>query len=250
MYIETPIKNPNPEIQSAILKAMTVCIAAIADDGKSVVYCADRMATYPASFTLVDRPDIEKIVKITDNCAVLFSGAFGYIDEVLKLTQKEITKEKRGGILEIEKVADCFKNTFKVVRDQWVERSVLEPKGLKLADYISHYKDIPDALIYEINNNVTNFNLDAMFLIVGYNPDGKCHIYKVYNPGLSYCFDTDGSTSIGNASLIADYSIQKSGYLKTKTAAEVKTIILEAKKISEHVPGIGTLTSEGKLSKP
>ena len=121
------------------------------------------------------------------------------------------------------------------------------PKGLKLADNTSHYKDIPDALIYEINNNVTNFNFDAMFIIAGYNTDGKCHIYKVYNPGLAYCYDTEGYTSIGNGSVIADYSIQKSGYQKTKSITDVKTTILEAKKVSEHAPGIGALTSEGEL---
>jgi 20S proteasome alpha/beta subunit len=232
------------------LSTMTVCIAALADEGRSVVYCADKMSTSPELFMQVDRPDIEKIINVTDNCVVLFAGAFGYIDEVLKSAQKEINKEKHGGILEVEKVADCFRDIFKKVREQWVEKSVLEPKGLKFSDYISHYKDIPDALIYEINNNVTNFNLDAMFLVVGYNSDGKCHIYKVYNPGLSYCYDTEGSSSIGNAAIVADYSILKSGYLKTKTTEEVKKILLEAKKISEHMPGIGALTSDGEIKKP
>jgi len=113
---------------------MTVCLAAISDDGKVVNYCADKMVSNAATLSQVDRPDIDKFMKLTENCVILFSGALGYIDEVIRVAQKEISRDKHNGIIEVEKAAEDIRDAFKKVRDQWVERSILEPKGLKLAD--------------------------------------------------------------------------------------------------------------------
>jgi hypothetical protein len=235
-----------------MLKSMTVCIAALSNNSEKVFYCADQLATFNTTTQQVNRPDIEKITKIVPNCVILYAGTFGVTDEIIKEVKNIVLeKQKTGGqtSFAVEEIAEIVRQSFVKIRNTFTERNFLEPKNLTLSTYISRYKELPDVVINEINNNLTNFNLDGIFIVAGYNLDGICHIYKIYNPGMVMNCDTEGFASVGSAFLISDYQIAKGGYLKTKDIEDVKKIVLQAKKYSEYMPGIGETTSQGELFK-
>lgn len=231
----------------AIMSQMTICIAALADNKKSVFFCADQMISLPIG-QQVNRTDINKITKLTENCSVLSAGILGFTDDVLNgaknIISDALTPKKSS--FSVAEIASIVGQAYIEKRRSHIERTILQPKGISYSN-LSALKELPEFMTNEINATI-NFNsyIDASFIIVGKDHD-ECHMYKLVFPGSLSSVDSEGYAAIGNASPIAENMIVKSGFQRNKSLEEVKKIILLAKKSCEVMPGIGETTTEGSF---
>ncbi len=63
---------------------MTRCVSALCEDGKSVVVAADKMVTFGSPMHLQTEPQsLKKIIPLTEECAVLFSGSLPDGEELI-----------------------------------------------------------------------------------------------------------------------------------------------------------------------
>src|SRR5712692_5502828 len=80
---------------------MTVCIAAVCEDGKKIVVAADRMFTAPPPLNLEFETEEQKIESLAPSCVVLMSGNSGYGTEVLIDTRRRMGGNQTPAIADV-----------------------------------------------------------------------------------------------------------------------------------------------------
>jgi 20S proteasome alpha/beta subunit len=102
---------------------MTVCIGAICDDGKSIVVAADRMMSYGAPMNLQVEGAVRKIIPLSDNAVLLFSGSVPDGESVANGTRALM----QGGQHSIKQIADFAARTYQEIKKKRVEDMILRP---------------------------------------------------------------------------------------------------------------------------
>jgi len=216
---------------------MTICIAALAENGKKIVLVADQMVTanIPIPYQY-ETPEVKKIYEITNNSIVLTAGNALFAHEIIENGQVKI--KAISGVNTIEEISEVLRAEYQNYRKEFISRTFLEPRGLDLTTYYSFQQKLSPILVQEIDNAFENFNIAVEMIVVGYNPDGG-RIYSITHPGLLISHDPLGYACIGTGAPHAIYYLMGSNYKKSLSKDEVTKLILEAKKKSEAAPGVG-----------
>ncbi len=230
-----------PYYPRAILNiSMTVCIAALAENGNKVVLVADKMITTAAGSigNINSEIDDHKIVNITTNKYILMSG---WISNCLSIIDRlrNIVQENNSTV----ECANLLLTQTQILRNEWIESGILRPRGLTtLSDYYGRHLSLLNTLTSTIDKEIQtaqgNFNQNVSFIVVGKDGDSY-NLYRIDPANIPLPTDQSGFISIGSGGGIANYAMIDLGYKKSFDVDKVKKIALKAKQKSERAPGVG-----------
>src|SRR6185312_4501065 len=131
---------------------MTVCIAALADDGRNIILATDKMLTTvnAAGTYQYEQEDVKKINHITPNCVVLLSGFIDHAFLILESTKRKV--DESGEQISSAKVLEILKQEYDSYRMRWLEEGILKPRGIpSLAEYYSKHASYQQNLTIAID---------------------------------------------------------------------------------------------------
>lgn len=219
---------------------MTICIAALAEEGKKVVIASDQMITanIPIAYEF-ETDDVKKIFHLSNNSCVLTAGNALFAHEMVTKASKRIAENN---ISKIEEIAEVMRQEFANLRFKFISRNILEPRGLTLDSYRQIQTKMVAGVVGEIENALVNWNVGVELIVAGYNEE-ECHIYTITNPGQVICHDSIGYVCVGSGAPHATYYFIGSKYKKNYDLDSLKRLVRIAKKKSEVAPGVGKATT-------
>lgn len=224
---------------------MTLCIAAMADDRKTIVMAADRMVSVEF---IESELEISKIIQIHKHWWVMLAantlaGAFPIIDSA-----KEGCASGGGEYAEdvLKIVADAYQNE----RLKRAEATYLAPRGLDIQTFLMSGKDMfPEITFREIDLAISQYDLTVSLLVCGFDKDNLAHIFTVTNPGIGYRLDIPGFHAIGSGFYGATYMMYYRELSHVTPCHEWLYYIYEAKAFGEQAGAVG-LETELLVARP
>ena len=229
---------------------MTVCIAALYENGKGIVLVSDKMLTLHSPMAYeYENEEFEKIRKIVDEPSVycLSAGTAVFASEIMDTTKSQIGNQKMSSVKD---VAEMIRNTYVEYRKSRIVKNELQTRGLDLNSYYSNHKVLLPGIVQAIDNVFRTLNLGVEFIIAGKDSSG-CHIYTIAHPGELFCLDSIGYISIGIGAPHVVYHMIEYKYRKSSDKDIVVKLVDDAKIRSQVAPGVGEksekiLVSEGR----
>lgn len=222
---------------------MTVCIAAVCENGKAIVVAADRMYTSPLNLEF--ETEEQKIEKLLPSCVALTSGSSSAAAEVLRATRQTLVNVKQPSI---EDVAAQTKNQYTLIRALKIEETIIIPSlGSDFMDQRQKGKTLPEYLqvqgpMYQQLVAVANqFNLQLDVIIAGVDKSGS-HIFVITHPGTSFSVEKLGYGSVGGGGMHASISLSLSAQTSRRGLFETLYSVYDAKRAAEVAPGVGSET--------
>jgi Proteasome subunit len=213
--------------------AMTVCIGAICDDGKSIVVAADRMMTYGPPMNLQVEAAVRKIIPLSDNAVLLFSGSVPDGEGVANGTKALM----QGGNVGLKQVTEFAARTYQDIKKKRVEDTILRP--LMGIDFTQFQQLVSQSASSQVLGQLLgmimqhNLNLDVM--IAGID-EGVGHLGIVTHPGMALPMDTVGTSAIGSGGLHASVRLNLGRQTREINLSETIFAVYEAKRASEVAP--------------
>jgi 20S proteasome alpha/beta subunit len=219
---------------------MTVILAATYDEGAGAIIVSDKMRTTTHQLTgevfTVENDEVRKIFKLNDTTTIAYSGDNEFWSEIIKAVEQEIHKSDK-----FKKVRAIIEKKYHInyVRYQWSE--VLGFLGFEsVKDYNARApKELSQDRIKQIDERLMSVRTTGEMVLVGLE-NGKYEIYSLYDPGIfkpnSYGFSVAGSGITSGGGLVVEQ------YLKKMNKAQVKKLLLAAKKLAENDTGVGKQT--------
>ena len=218
---------------------MTICVAAICNQGACVVVAGDRMVSAPFLTVEFDHPNA-KIDTISPRCVALSSG------DVLCIT--DILSESSGILGQLQDPSvDLFTNEIKQrflrVRTRLLNERLFQPRGLSFENYYTRgqIQSIPADLAMVLDNHVLKFQLETSLIVAGTDSSGG-HVYCIEDPGTSHCFDRLGYHAIGSGHRHAILSLVTMQHNATVDLPRAIYNVYRAKRQAEMAPGVGLAT--------
>lgn len=219
---------------------MTVCIAAVAEDGKKAVLVADKMVTMNGPLPHQIDGSATKIVKFTDDVSVMWAGGVTDITNIL-----ETAKSTLGDRRTVGEIADHINQThFEYLQGIIVRRDIIGRGIASLNDfYTNPALQIDWNTRNMIQNNLASNTLvdsNPAFIVCGKDAQG---LYRVYflgnNPRFIPYLHTSGYATIGDGGTHAAYSFIFDDYVPSMNLEKVKKIASAAKKKAEKCQNVG-----------
>ena len=217
---------------------MTICIAALYENGKGCVLASDQMTTahFPIGYEF-ENEEVKKIIKVRDTIAayLLTAGDVLFAHEVLEAVRRDVDAR---GITATPVIAELFRQHYQNVRKQHIIRNELEPRGLTLDSYYQSQQRLSPPIVQFIDNALRTGNPRTELIVAGFC-ESRFSIFSIVNPGDLFCQDAIGFTAIGSGAPHAVYSLIESGYKKSMDEHTVHELVEKAKVRSEVAPGVG-----------
>lgn len=227
---------------------MTICIAALADKGKSAILACDKMLTMPGLSYQIEKDYYNKNSHLED-IYVMFSGDAIAAYEVIENAKTSIANNKKNNLLPLPDTKEVLRQSYQSYRRKIVIQRFIETRGLTLDLYYSGKVNLPPQVAMEIENAFQNINIGLEMIIVSKDTDNNFHIFQLIHPGELKCLDPVGYVCIGCGTIHSLYFLTGSDYSISKTKQEVKDLVEKAKKQAEKSPGVGLKTDLIELPK-
>lgn len=220
---------------------MTICIAALCEDGNGVVLAADHMITaaIPPMQYQFEKKEPVKIHQMGIGSFAMFSGDVVVGTSVIQETAAAVLNN---GITNVAGIADIAKNTFARKRLSAIEQQHFTPRGLNLEQYYANQHQLVPALVQLLDSALLETNLGVDFILAGWNGNGYS-IYAVADPSVATCLDAIGYHAVGSGSPHAFYGFLVEEYSASLSRGEAREKITNIKHMSEKAPGVGLQTS-------
>lgn len=233
-------------------RAMTICISALAENGKAIVCVADKMLSFsnPLGDFVQWESDVTKIIPIQKTSVnALIAGGMGQCEAILS------------GLIGIHKPDDdvtslmtSLETVYKDNYSHFQEIDVLHKRGITKEAYHSAIISAAlSTLTAEIVDDMKNYAFDCDIILCGINDSYRPYIISVASPGHVNDSTRQGFASIGIASDIANSRMLWSGYKREHTIGRVLFDVFDAKANAEMSPGVGfswdaivTFSDDGK----
>jgi len=218
---------------------VTVCIGAICENGEAAVVASDRMVTsqYPP---IEFEHTKSKIYHLSGYCIAMPAGDALKPIEVIPKSITAIGDQRRSP--PIEQVVDIVKSWYQFRRMANAEERILKPRTINSQTFYERGIAIfPRDIFGFLDQELANFNYGLELLIAGLDSDGA-HIYHIFNPGMSSCYDTIGFHAIGVGQLHAFQTVIAHRYSVSCNLMDCLNVVYVAKKASEVAPGVGKET--------
>lgn len=219
---------------------MTICLAAICDSGSRLVVASDSMITNPALSIEFEHPT-KKMTELSHSCVALTAGDALAHTELFNSVQIEIERLKSPTLTNIiSKIKECYQE----IRKREITEKYLIPRGFdNFADFYQAQRVLNLEIAQRIQYQIEEYDYGLEILIAGIE-EGKAHIYEIFDPGTSKCFDSINFHAIGSGVPHALNSLIARGCNQSIPIADCLMKIFEAKKMAEKAPGVGcTLTN-------
>jgi 20S proteasome alpha/beta subunit len=218
---------------------MTICVAAVCENGSTLVLAADRAVTSSISIEF-EHPG-KKMIRLSDSCITLTAGDALAHTELFDMVNEEITKHRAPSVNEVvSKIKECYQKR----RKQEVIENFLIPRGFSnFGDFYQAQKHMLPDLALTIQTQIERYTYGLQILVAGMKGE-TAHIYEINDPGTSRCFDSMGYHAIGSGLPHAMYTLISRNCNQNMPLEEVLLIIYEAKKMAERAPGVGSNTTD------
>ena len=228
---------------------VTICIAAICDEGRSAIAISDRMyTTFSGSHgELQYEPAQTKGIALHNRIAMLFAGDASVHDQLWW----EVEAEKvRLGVdspeITVKWFADTYAKHYQLLRAKCIESEILSPFGLTAKSFLSEQQRMNPAFVGSITKKILNHaHFDLDLIVVGLDESrGKGEIGLIYTvrEGKVNSENTAGFVAIGCGAPQAESELQLAGYTRSISYSRAMLLIYCAKKRAELVPGVGKET--------
>jgi hypothetical protein len=228
---------------------MTCCVAALCDDGKTIILIADKMI---GSWAIQSEFNISKIRQLDQTWWLLFAGediapVFEIIDDMKELISKKC-RENRPPITDrtaipIQIISDALQESYERKRLADAVALHLGPIGLTIDDFhATGHQALPDFL--EIKGKIASHSLQIQLLVGGFSA-GLGYLLvlspELYGAIPKRC-DVPGFGSIGSGSAGALYMLYYRELSFRMPARKALYYAMEAKLFGEQSPGVGEST--------
>jgi hypothetical protein len=211
---------------------MTVCIAAICDEGNRIYCASDRM------FTKGDTEyehEHSKVWKFSSQIIAMVAGNVSIQNEILLEVNKRI--EGRENEISLQEVAYLYSEEFTKLRVKraalrYAEATRVVAEGADAQQQASLSRDLV-ALLSEHRLDQD----DIQTIIAGFDKSGP-HLWAVTN-GEPSCVDVAAYATIGAGEFLAESVLIFSGHSRKQSAGKTLYAVYGAKKRAEHAPGVG-----------
>jgi 20S proteasome alpha/beta subunit len=217
---------------------MTICIAAVCENGAAVVVAADRMVTIPGMNLEVERQQ-SKILRLASNQLVMSSGDGLLCSEIFHELRKTFTPADPPNV---DESADRFLAAYVALRERRIEELFTRPVGYSLAAFHSEgFKNLGGQLFMNTIQMMGQFNLGADFIMVGFS-DQRARVAIISHPGTMRWFDSQEFFAIGSGQSHALSSLLISDHGSTCSREQGVFNVYAAKRVAERAPGVGGST--------
>ncbi|TAL14785.1 hypothetical protein EPN95_01755 [Patescibacteria group bacterium] len=225
---------------------MTIIIAGLYENGKGAVIVGDKLRTgsHPLDKeeVLIERDDITKIYKLNNQVTVATSGDMEMWGEILKDIHEAVKDND-----DFPKVRTIIERIYHkhFSRFQWSRM----PGFLGFTDMEDYLKRGPkimsQAQIDSLNARFINTVASGEMILVGKGKE-KYEIYALSDPGI-FKYGSMSSALTGSGMPYANRYFNEN-YRADMSMEEVKTVLLEAKKLAEADKNVGSMTDVKILS--
>ena len=220
---------------------MTICIAALYENGKGCVLASDQMVTahFPIGYEF-ESDEVDKIVNVCSAAPIhtLIAGDVFFANNILEMAKKEAEVK---GISTTPGIAELVRKSYQTVRRNVIIHTQLESRGLDINTYYNSHQRLLPQIVQIIDNMFATYSAKVDLIVAGMG-ESKCNIYTITNPGQIVCNDPIGYSAIGTGAPHAIYSLIESNYKKSLSKKEVEELVTKAKERSEVAPGVGKKT--------
>ena len=222
---------------------MTVCIAALYDDGAGVVLISDKMVTahIPIGYEF-EHSDTNKIIELNGAQSVysLIAGDVVRGNEVLNIAKCNLAQKE--GVVAAAGVAEIVRLAYQQVRLQCIIHRELEPRGLDLNGFYARQQQLSPQIVQIIDQALSSSDLGVQLLVAG--SSGPSHtVHTILNPGTIHDSSSIGYGAIGSGAPHALYSLIADSFTSSMDKDRVIELAQRAKQRSEVAPGVGSETT-------
>ncbi len=226
---------------------MTVCIAALYEDGDGVVLASDHMVTtsYPMPYEF-ENDEMSKIHRMSEH-APIFALAAGDLvngNEMLDHAQMEVARQEvaRENGITADQVAEIVRMCYSSLRLKLAVSLHLEPRGMDHPTFISNQNNLTPQLAQYLDQAIAQFDIGVELIVAGPTNE-KVGIYQIVHPGVIINATSIGYAAIGSGAPHAIYSFIEQPYKQSFNRQEAEAGVQAAKRRSEVAPGVGEKTS-------
>jgi 20S proteasome alpha/beta subunit len=221
--------------------AMTCCVAALCDKGKSIILVADKMI---GMGMIEGEPEITKILNFHRHWRVMIAG--DDIPPVFPIVDAVRQKFARRRALNVREVMEAFNSNFANEREDVAEAMHLVPRGWTVKSFNSRAAEIiPKRYRKEIAEKFYGQTIEVSLLVAGFDASGKGHIFSIdefEHRGHARRHDIPGFHAIGSG---ADGAIYMMTYREVSSSMPLRLMLyyaIEGKYFGELAGGVGPKT--------
>ncbi|MCY4448915.1 MAG: hypothetical protein OXE02_08750 [Chloroflexi bacterium] len=222
---------------------MTVCIAALYDNGRGVVLASDQLVTasIPIGYEF-EHQEIPKIVPMAASVPIyaLAAGDVLLGTEILNIARVQIQQQQH--TVTAAEAVEAIRVVYQRVRLLNIVQRELEPRGLTLDSYYGNHQALAPQVLQIVDQAMSQADIGVEFIVAGPGEGSAYTIHTVSNPGTTNDHTPIGYCAIGSGAPHAMYSLIEAPYKHSLGSAEVKELVHQAKARSEVAPGVGSET--------
>jgi hypothetical protein len=228
---------------------MTVGIAAIIDHDKSIVFATDQMVS--VRVITADLPTFLKSFRFHNRWFAVYAGDVTFGPPIMRKLTAELSTS---GNADIAEVCSAFVRVYREERERLAVQEVLSPFGLDMQTFINLLASNDTVELADMKRKIEGFYFDPEFLVGGFDPDGKAHLFTIMPPGVEKHYDRVRFWSIREGAEAAVNSILFRGVNPLMPLKQAIYHVAEAKFLSESTRGVGKhsmfvqVTPDGKFS--
>jgi len=225
---------------------VTVCIASIAESGRSIVVATDQMVsmtTVSADHTVV-KGDFMGVSWF----AMWAGDDITVIPAIIKIARDKLEGEDSKSFnWTATQVAAALSSAYQQETRTRAEGEYLSPFGLDLDGFLSRGSRIFESEYAARLQAIEHFDLGITFLVAGYTALTPS-IFTVGRRGLVRYFNKPGFWVIGSGETLALGALALRRHNTLRTTQETLYSVLEAKFAAELAPGVGQHTTVGVMT--
>jgi hypothetical protein len=220
---------------------MTVCIAALAEEGKSCIVAADRQVTVAGFSLQFEHPD-KKIERLFSSCLVMSSGDALLAAQLVERTRHAISL---AGNPTVQSAAELLRDIYMTIHLERCENVILRPRGWTFKEFKEYgAQRLPLQSFLQIDKDIFNFGLAVVEFIVAGTDSTGAHIFRVHYTGImggdwmEWC-DRLGYRTIGSGTSHSAILLSLEGQHSALSLKDTLFNVYCAKRNSEVAPGVG-----------
>jgi len=214
---------------------MTLCIAALCEERKTLILMADKMLGI--GFIEAELA-IEKIVQIHKNWWVMIAGNdITPVFDILDWSKKSLGEEDE---CNVDKVMQVMSDNYQKKRIDSAEAHYLKTRGWTMGQFVAEGNNgLPPTVFQEIDQQIQRYRLEVSLLVGGFDRQGVGHVFSVDNPGVTRRHDIPGYHAIGNGMFGALYFMYYRELSVPMKASECLYYMFEGRNFGYEAGGIG-----------
>jgi hypothetical protein len=224
---------------------MTVCVAAICDNGKTIILVSDRMI---GPGFIESEPNLNKVIKLHGQWWVLFAGDdISPVFDIVDYAKEAIKKKHITANLPpdnpalLQTVMDAVRESYEKKRMEQAESLYLKPIGWDIDSFNASAGGancLPD--FGEIKAKIADYFLNVELLVAGFS-EGIAYVFSLIGRegAIVNRHDLPGFYSIGSGGIGASFMMYYRDLSYKTIAREAVYYAMEAKLFGEQASGVG-----------